>query len=299
MTAHDTRGEASGDGPASHTLELDGDHAGTSIHWLERGPADADQVIVCVHGLTRNAHDFDILAASLARSGARVLSIDVVGRGGSSWLEDPQGYAVPVYTAQLIAFLRKLGLSSVDWIGTSMGGLIGMGVAVTDPAIIGRLVLNDIGPFVPKRALAEIRTYLGLELTFGDLDELEAHLRFIHASFGQLTDEQWRHMAVHSSREVEGGWKLNYDPAIREAYDEVGEADIEIWELFEAITCPVFLIYGRDSRLLDAATVERMKTTGPGAQTAGFAGVGHAPALMSDDQIATISGWLGAPLSGD
>ena len=292
MTAHDTRGEASGDGPASHTLELDGDHAGTSIHWLEWGPADADQVIVCVHGLTRNAHDFDILAASLARSGARVLSIDVVGRGGSSWLEDPQGYAVPVYTAQLIAFARKLGLSSVDWIGTSMGGLIGMGVAVTDPAIIGRLVLNDIGPFVPRAALAEIRTYLGLELTFASLDELEKHLRLIHASFGPLTDEQWRHMAVHSSRETGKGWKLNYDPAIREAYDAVGDADIEIWEVWEAISCPVFLIHGLQSRLLDQATVDRMKKSGPKLKSRGFAGIGHAPALMAADQIATVQRWL-------
>ena len=273
-------------------LALGGVHAGLEMAYLEWGPPDADRVVVCVHGLTRNAHDFDMLAAALAEAGARVIAVDVVGRGGSSWLPDPNGYAVPNYADQLTQFLQLMALPKVDWVGTSMGGFIGMIVASAETPPIERLILNDIGPFVPKEALSQIQDYLGLDHVFADIDEVEDHLRFIHAPFGPLTDEQWRHLAVHSSRRTDDGLRLNYDPAIRIPFADASVADIDLWGLWDQINCPTFLLHGMESALVTEATTIEMQRRGPKATVASFRNVGHAPALMSRDQIQTIERWL-------
>lgn len=274
------------------SLRLEPPHEAVELGYVEWGAAGAARTVVCVHGLTRNARDFDVLAEALAGRGARVLCVDVVGRGRSSWLDDPQAYAVPTYVAQLAGFLRQLGLERVDWVGTSMGGIIGMALAAAEASPVERLVLNDIGPFVPRAALAQLAGYLGLDLRFGSLEELEAHLRSIHAGFGPLSDAQWRHLAEHSARETENGWRLAYDPRIRVPFAAAAEADIELWALWDAIRCPVLVLHGAESPILLEPTILEMQRRGPRAEVVRFPGVGHAPALMSPDQVLAVERWL-------
>jgi pimeloyl-ACP methyl ester carboxylesterase len=277
------------------SARLDGADEGVELGYVDWGDPGAARTVVCVHGLTRNARDFDVLAQALAERGARVLAIDMVGRGRSSRLTDPSGYTVGNYAIHVARFLALLGLGRVDWVGTSMGGLIGMIVAAGEQTPIARLVLNDVGPFVPKSALADIRAYLGLDLAFASFDALERHLRAIHAGFGPLADDQWRHLARHSAREADGVWRLSYDPLIRVPYAETAAEDIELWETWDKIACPTLVLRGADSPILSAATAERMRASGPNAELASFAGIGHAPSLMVGDQIETVVRWLGLP----
>jgi pimeloyl-ACP methyl ester carboxylesterase len=263
-----------------------------TLSYLDWGDPGAARTVVCVHGLTRNARDFDVLAEAFAARGRRVLAVDVAGRGGSDWLADPGQYAVPVHAAQLARFLEPLGLSGVDWIGTSMGGLIGIVLAAGERPPMARLVLNDIGPFVAQGAMEQIRGYLGLDLRFKDLAELEAHLRLIHAGFGRLTDAQWRALALHGGRETPKGLRLHYDPAIREPFLAAAAEDIDLWELWDRIRCPTFVLRGAESGLLAAATLEAMRRRGPPVEAVTLDGVGHAPALMSGEQIAIVERWL-------
>lgn len=277
------------------TIGLGAEFGGLRLHYTEWGDPAAPRAVVCVHGLTRNARDFDVLARDLAARGARVVCVDVAGRGGSDRLADPALYRVDVYAGHLARLLGLLSLSRVAWVGTSMGGLIGMALAAAagERSPIERLVLNDIGPFVPKEAIEPIRAYLGLDLLFPDMAALEAHLRQIHAPFGPLTDEQWAHLAAHSARpEGEAGFRLHYDPAIRGPMADGPPADIEIWPLYDAIACPTLVIRGAESTLLTAATAEEMTRRGPRARVVTFPGVGHAPALMAEDQIAAVRAFV-------
>lgn len=274
------------------SLAIEDEGRPLELSWTEWGKSDAARTVVCVHGLTRNARDFDALAAGLARGGARVLCVDVAGRGESGWLEDPMRYTVPVYARQLSAWLDALGLDRVDWIGTSMGGLIALEIARERPERFRSLVLNDIGPFVAKETLAPIKAYLGLDLSFASLDELEAHLRTIHAGFGALPDEVWRHLAEHSARREGDRFRLHYDPRIREPFLAAAEEDIDMWDAFERLFCPVLVLRGAESAILDVETAERMTRTGPKAELVVFEGVGHAPALFDPDQIGAVAGFL-------
>ncbi len=275
------------------SLELDGPHAGVRLGIVEHGPEEAARTVVCVHGLTRNARDFDALASALAERGARVLAIDVVGRGRSSWLADKRAYTLPTYAAQLARALELLGLERVDWVGTSMGGLVGMALAAAPGTPIRRLVLNDIGPFVPQAALEAIRGYVGQDPLFASLEEAEAYLRKIHASFGPLTDAQWRHLAEHSVRATPEGLRLHYDPGIREPYEGQPAADIELWPLWEAIVAPTLVLRGALSTLLLEETARAMLECGPECEILVFPGCGHAPALMDPTQIEPVAAWLG------
>lgn len=276
-----------------NTVALGADFAGLELSYLEHGPSSAPRTVVCVHGLTRNAHDFDVLAGALAARDCRVLAIDVAGRGASGWLPDPAQYDLPFYAAQIARLLDILGVAAVDWVGTSMGGLIGIVLAAGERPPMLRLVINDIGPAVPQAALEQIRSYLGLDLIFADMVELEAHLRLIHAGFGQLTDAQWRHLAVHSSRKTPEGLRLHYDPSIRAPFMAVAAQDIDMWELWDRVRCPTFVLHGADSPLLTPAILQEMGRRGPPLQAVTLPGVGHAPALMADEQVAIIAGWLG------
>jgi pimeloyl-ACP methyl ester carboxylesterase len=274
------------------SLPLGEPFAGVTLSYLERGEPAAEPVL-CVHGLTRNAHDFDPLAEVLAAGGRRVIAVDVVGRGQSSWLADPSGYAVPVYAGHLARLIERLELGRVDWVGTSMGGLIGILLASTETSPIRRLVLNDIGPFVALKATQGIRDYLGLDLRFAGLAELEAHLRQIHAGFGPLTDAEWRTMAERGSRRTAEGWRLSYDPAIRAPFLEAGQGDVDLWELWDRIRCPTFVLRGADSPLLTPAILEQMRQRGPRAEAITLTGIGHAPALSTPEQIGIVTRWLG------
>jgi pimeloyl-ACP methyl ester carboxylesterase len=266
----------------------DGDYGLSYADW---GRPDAARAIVCVHGLTRNGRDFDHLATVL-QDHARVICPDMVGRGLSDPLRDPEQYALPTYVAHILQLLEQLELREVDWVGTSMGGLIGMGVAAAG-APIRRLVLNDIGPFIPKAALQRINTHLGLSLSFASLEALEAHLREIHAGFGPLSDAEWRHLAEHSaSRREDGTFRLSYDQRLADPMKRGPLADIDLWPVWDQIRCPVLVLRGTQSELLLAATAEEMTRRGAGAEVVEIDGTGHAPALMAKDQIAIVRDWL-------
>jgi pimeloyl-ACP methyl ester carboxylesterase len=252
----------------------------------------AAPVVLCVHGLTRNAHDFDMLAKALSAD-RRVISLDVAGRGRSGWLVDAARYSPPVYAAQVAAFLAALGLEQVDLVGTSMGGIIGMALASLDPSPIKKLVLNDVGGRVPKEALAFIGTYLsGPPKVFADIGDLERHLRFIHQGFGPLSDAEWAHLAKHSARAQPGGVVQHYDPAIAVNFQTGIAGDIDLWPLYDAVGCPTLLLRGGESPLLPADVADEMTRRGPKAELVTFAGIGHAPALMAEDQIAAVRRFL-------
>jgi pimeloyl-ACP methyl ester carboxylesterase len=266
----------------------DGDYGLSYADW---GSPDAVRTIVCVHGLTRNGRDFDHLAMVL-QDHARVICPDMVGRGLSDSLRDPEQYALPTYVAHMLQLLEQLELRQVDWVGTSMGGLIGMGVAASG-APIRRLVLNDIGPFIPKAALERINTHLGLSLSFASLEALEAHLREVHAGFGPLSDAEWRHLAEHSaSRREDGTFRLSYDQRLAEPMKRGPIADVDLWPVWDQIRCSVLVLRGAQSELLLASTAEEMTRRGPGAEVVEVDGTGHAPALMAKDQIAIVRDWL-------
>ena len=276
------------------TLPLDGPFSDIELGYVDWGSPAARRVAVCVHGLTRNARDFDRLARALVERDFRVIAVDVVGRGRSSWLADPKGYVVPNYVGHLARFLELMSLGKVDWIGTSMGGIIGMGLAAAENAPIGRLVLNDIGPFVPREALLGIQSYLGLDLAFASMEEVEQHLRMVHSGFGRLADDEWRHLAEHGSRRDDKGWRLHYDPAIRIPYADLTGDDIDLWAIWDRISCPTLVLRGEESTLLTEATAAEMQRRGPKAKLVVIPEAGHAPALMAAEQIATIVGWLDA-----
>jgi len=226
---------------------------------------------------------------------ARVICPDMVGRGRSDRLADPEQYALPTYVGHMIQLIDRLKLGQVDWVGTSMGGLIGMGVAVADPDKIRRMVLNDIGPFLPKGALRRINEYLGLDLRFADVAGLEAHLRAIHAGFGPLTDAEWRHLAQHSAlARADGGLGLNYDQRLALPLKREPIEDIDLWPVWDQIHCPVLVLRGTESDLLTAETAAEMAQRGPCAEIVEIDGTGHAPVLMDKDQIEIVRKWLNA-----
>ena len=264
-----------------------------TVRYVEHGARDAARTVVCVHGLTRNGRDFDPLAGALAAAGFRVVCPDIVGRGRSDRLADPAGYNYGQYQQDMMALIAHLGVGTVDWVGTSMGGLIGMLLAAQEGSPVERLVINDIGPKVARETLGHIRSYLGLDLQFRDLGELEAHLRLIHAPFGPLSDGQWRALAEHSARRAPEGLRLHYDPAIREAFAAAADTDTDLWAVWDRIGCPVLVIRGADSALLTGDILAEMRSRKPALEVATFAGIGHAPALMDPAQIAAITGWLG------
>jgi pimeloyl-ACP methyl ester carboxylesterase len=255
--------------------------------------AATGRVVICVHGLTRNARDFDFLARDLADAGYLVVCPDMVGRGESDWLAVPQGYGLPQYCADVTDLIARLDVERVDWVGTSMGGMIGMTLAAQANAPLGRLVLNDIGPFIPKSALERIASYAGSDPRFADLAEAEAYLREIHAPFA-LTDAHWRYLTEHSVRpaDANGGLRLHYDPAVLGAFGTAPFEDVDLWALWERVTQDVLVLRGRESDLLLAETAREMAARGPRAEVVEIPGCGHAPMLMDPRQIAVVRDWL-------
>jgi pimeloyl-ACP methyl ester carboxylesterase len=273
-------------------IRLDGPEGQYGLCYTDWGASAAARTVICVHGLTRSGRDFDHLAKVLAED-AHVVCPDIVGRGLSDPLTNPEHYALPTYVGHMLQLLGQLRLATVDWVGTSMGGLIGMGVAAGEASPIRKLVLNDVGPFLPKAALERINTYLGLDLRFATLDALEAHLREIHAGFGPLSDAEWRHLAEHSaSRREDGRFGLNYDQRLGQPMKTGPIEDIDLWPVWEQIRCPVLVLRGTESDLLLAETAAEMTRRGPKAEVSEVDGTGHAPALMAKDQIAIVRDWL-------
>ncbi len=285
------------------------------IAYTDWGNAANRHVVVCVHGLARNSRDFDYLAAALAPD-CRVVCMDVAGRGESDWLDNKSEYTFSTYQRDAAAMLARATApagnrwlarpqsapAQVDWVGTSMGGLIGMFLAAKKNSPIRRLVLNDVGALVPWSALFRMKGYITRGRSFASEAEVEAYLREVCAPFGPLTGEQWGHLARHGARRVNGHYELRYDPAIGEGLH--GHIDpefpigpdlmrgIDLWNVWSKVQCPTLVLRGELSEVLLPATLAEMKSRKPDLQVAEFAGVGHAPALMSDEQTRVVRQFL-------
>ena len=272
-------------------LSLGGFHR---LAYWEWGPREAERTLVCVHGLTRQGRDFDVLARTFARKGYRVICPDLVGRGQSGWLAQPAGYTLLQYGADMNALFARLDVEEVDLVGNSLGGLIGMMLAAQPGTPIRRLVLNDIGPFIPGTALRRLGVYLNAPTPrFADLADAERYIRTTLAPFGELTDDQWRHLAEHSIRpDGAGAFLRHHDPEIAQAYRPWRPGSIMMWYLWDKVHCPALILRGAESDFLPASTAQEMSWRGPGAELIEFEGIGHLPALMAQDQIEPIVRFL-------
>lgn len=269
-----------------------GPHGFHRVAYTQWGNKDAPKTIVCVHGLTRNGRDFDRLADALSKD-YRVVCPDMPGRGHSDKLPAGEDYQYPVYLQTCAALIAHLGVDAVDWVGTSMGGLVGMLLAAQPGTPIRRLILNDIGARVPGSALARIAQYAGNTGPFATLEELEQRLRTVHAPFGSLTDKQWQHLAQHSHwRDEDGRFWLAYDPAIAEPLQTSRYDDVDLNPVWTAVSAPVLLLRGEYSDVLPVAVADAMVRSHPNCRLLSVADTGHAPALMSEDQILAIQDWL-------
>lgn len=247
--------------------------------------------VVCVHGLTRHGRDFDRLAEKLSET-RPVYCLDMAGRGQSDDLPNPKDYNFDQYKNDLTALLARIGAAQVDWVGTSMGGLLGVMLAALPQHIIRRLVMNDVGPVISKASLDRIGAYIGEQPVFDDGAAVEAYLRTIYASFGVPTDQDWMDMAAHGTRKMpDGRFVLAYDPAIADAFQGQNET-VDLWEMYDKITCPTLLLRGAQSDLLPRDSAQEMTQRGPRAQLVEIAGCGHAPSLMSDEQTNLINDFL-------
>lgn len=288
-----------------------GMHGLHRLHYTDWGDANNPHIVICAHGYTRNARDFDFLARALEND-FRVLCPDMVGHGASDSLPVKEDYGYPQYLADINTLLARLMLApmissfqnifrqhepqTIDWVGTSMGGILGMMLAAQPRSPIRRLVINDVGPEISHAALAKIGEYVTHDQTFATRDELAAHLRKIGASFGALTDAQWEHLTLHSSKQLnDGRWRLNYDPGIGAGFRYAAPQDLNFWALWDLIHCKTLVLRGGNSELLSADLVARMQQRGPHPQVITFADIGHAPMLMANDQIHTIKNFLRAP----
>ena len=264
------------------------------------------RVLVCVHGLTRQGRDFDTLARALCAD-YRVVCPDVVGRGRSDRLTDANGYQIPAYVADMVTLLARLDAPVVHWVGTSLGGLIGMLLAAQRGSPITRLVLNDVGPKIQHEALLRIGAYLGMPIRWDSVDEAADYLRSISAGFGPHTREQWLAltlpMLVRDEAAVEDSatiYRAHYDPDIAVPFrgitaESAAAGEALLWHAYDAIACPTLLLRGADSDLLSADTAAAMTQSGPRAELREFKGVGHAPTLIAPDQVAAVREFLLRP----
>ena len=276
--------------------------------WNATGNPAHPHVIVCVHGLSRQGRDFDVLARVLSQH-SRVVCPDMVGRGRSDWLADPMGYQIPQYAADMLALLAQLHqqvpITTLDWVGTSMGGLIGMGITgqpgLPLPVPVRRLVLNDVGPVIQWQALQRIGQYLGQPARFASLQQAADAMWAISTSFGPHTPAQWLDLSRAMVRELPqsagGGLALHYDPAIAVPFKTLTQeaavaGEAALWQLYDHITAQTLLLRGAQSDLLSRETAQAMTQRGPRAQVVEFDGVGHAPTLVAADQVAAVAEFL-------
>ena len=280
---------------------LDGRGLHRMVYW-EWGDAANPRVLVCVHGLTRQGRDFDALAQDLAGE-YRVVCPDVVGRGQSEWLADPMAYAFPTYIADMVSLIARLGVAQVDWVGTSMGGLIGLSLASLGSSagsLVRRLVINDIGPALDPAGLQRIGSYIGRAAHWRTLDEAADALWDISQGFGPHTREQWLALTLPQLVADEGGFKPRSDPAIAVAMRAVTPAmstagEALTWQAYDRIKSPTLLLRGAQSDLLAPATAQAMTQRGPRARLHEFEGVGHAPTLVQPEQRAVVREFLLSP----
>ena len=258
------------------------------LHATEWGSRRSSRVVVCAHGYSGNGRDFDFLARALAAGGARVICPDFAGRGRSAWLP-PFAYHFPQYLSDVRSLLAHLGVEEVDWIGTSMGGLIGMMLAAQSGSPVRRLVVNDVGAYLPSEALQRIARNLAAKQPFADAREAEAHLRHTHREWGEISDAQYRHLTQHGTRRAHDGVRLHFDPQLARVAQPLPFAPgVYLWDTWYRVQCPVLLLRGEDSAVFPRHVAQTMLDANPRARLVELAGCGHAPALMSEEHIAVV-----------
>ena len=280
-------------------------------YWQWGNPA-ATHLVICVHGLSRQGRDFDTLAAHLVdktQGDIRVICVDVVGRGESDWLKDPMGYQITTYAADMLVLLQQLHrqspITTLDWVGTSMGGLIGLVVcgqpALPLPIAVNKLVLNDVGPVIEWSSIVRIGTYLGAPVTFDSVQQGADAMWAISSGFGPHTPEQWLALSRPMLRALpeapQNKLRLHYDPALAVPFKQATqESTLQgeqiLWQLYDNVGAQTLLLRGADSDLLSPSTARAMGQRGPKAQLVEFTGVGHAPTLVAADQVGTVSSFL-------
>ena len=284
-----------GPGPRPRSVQCASPAGLHRMAYREWGDARNRDVLICVHGLTRSGRDFDELARALSAR-YRVVCPDVAGRGDSERLADPRLYIVPQYVSDMVTLIARLDVETVHWLGTSMGGLIGMALAAQPGTPVRKLVLNEAGPLVAHAALQRIAGYLGKKLKFKSVEDAETYVREISEPFGPHSDAQWRFLTENwVAKGEDGRWRPRYDPRIVEAYRAgmPGKGkDLDLWALYDAVRCPTLVLRGARSDLLARETAAQMRRRGPQAKVVEIPGVGHAPTLLHADQIAVVREFL-------
>jgi pimeloyl-ACP methyl ester carboxylesterase len=276
-----------------HCPDPQGGHRMAYWQW---GEAANPHVVVCVHGISRQGRDFDELAKALCDK-VRVVSVDVAGRGASDWLRDPMHYQLPQYAQDMAALLPQLNAGTIDWVGTSMGGLIGIAVCGQEQSPVRRLVLNDVGPVIQPDAVARIAGYIGADKRFASLQEGVDYLWSLSTTFGPHTPAQWMAFSKPMLKPDGAGFKLHYDPAIALAVkattpESAATGEKMLWQLYDSVRAQTLLVRGADSDLLSRATADAMTQRGPKARLIEFSGVGHAPTLLTPEQIKPVVDFL-------
>lgn len=293
--------------PTLQFIDCPDAQGGHRMAYWQWGNPQASHVLLCVHGLTRQGRDFDTLAQALLKQAGDTVQVvcpDVAGRGRSDWLQDPQGYQIPTYAADMLVLLAKLQPATLDWLGTSMGGLIGMVVAGQPelPAFakVRRLILNDVGPVIEWQALQRIGQYLGKVAVFESEQQAADALWAIASSFGPHTPAQWLALTrpqIKPLSDGSGRFTLRYDPALAEPFKAVtlesaAQGQALLWQAYDHITAQVLLVRGAESDLLSRATADEMTQRGPKARLIEFAGVGHAPTFVAPEQVQAVLSFL-------
>lgn len=288
-------------------LSEEGFHKVAYTEWGK--PNNTDIPIICVHGLSRNHHDFDSLAKHLAYLGSHLYCPDIVGRGDSDWLKNPQHYTYEQYISDMNAMIARTGAKKVDWIGTSMGGLLGMFLASMPNSPIRCLVLNDVGPQIPSKGIMRLSKYTGQDPDFPSIEMAKAYYKSIYADFGALTETDWQNFTEHSIREVSPGkYVSKMDPAVKFGTTKSKIAwrallhplkaiegslfDIDLWNIWRKVQCPVLVIHGKNSDILLSSTILKMKQTHAHLEVIEVTDAGHAPALLDEGIQETIYRWL-------
>lgn len=269
------------------------------IAYLEWGERENPEVLLCVHGLTRLGRDFDRLAQSLSDR-YRVICPDVVGRGHSDWLRNPACYAIPQYVADMVTLIARLNVETVDWVGTSMGGLIGIALAGQDNTPIRQLVINDVGPRLGPAAIARIGSYVGQPVSFASIDEAVDYQSVTAAPFGLKTRDEWRELVTPALRAQGDRFVFRYDPAIAVPFrtttpEAAAAGEAATWALYDRIKARTLLVRGAESDLLTAETATEMASRGPRPSIVEVRGVGHAPTFMPPAEIALVRDFLLGP----
>lgn len=295
--------------PTLHRIPCPDQHGAHRLGYWQWGDEFSPHVVMCLHGVSRQGRDFDVLARAMverADGHIRVICPDVAGRGASDWLQEPADYQIPNYVADMLVVLHTLHaqapIQTLDCIGTSMGGVMGLVLCgkadLPLPVTVRRLVLNDVGPVLQWQALQRIGSYLGDSPLFESLEQAADFMWERSASFGPHTREQWLTLSSHMVKPLEdGGFKLHYDPAIAESFTRVAQASAAkdqetLWRLYDAITAQTLLLRGKESDLLTQAAALAMTERGPRAQLVEFDGVGHAPTLIADNQVSTVLNFI-------